>query len=135
MMATWTAWAQDKAAIEQPAHARSSETNHRSSPAGLSKPNRAKQLPMSRQRSQPGKALHQPGPTQPVVVAKVGLIPNAPAQNALPGRMPGVVALPTALSLNNVRHRGPNPAVVGGSPSPRRSNTGVVNGNRMNYKR
>jgi hypothetical protein len=33
-----------------------------------------------------------------------------------------------------VRHRNPNPAVVGASPNSRSSNTGAINGTRMNRK-
>ncbi|MGA8505034.1 MAG: hypothetical protein WB762_05450 [Candidatus Sulfotelmatobacter sp.] len=56
-------------------------------------------------------------------------------------RLAGTVR-PTAASLNpslnNVRHRGPNPAVVGGSAGGsanlHSSNTGAINGTRMKRK-
>jgi hypothetical protein len=51
----------------------------------------------------------------------------------LAARTPSVVR-PTVPSFNNVRHRSPNPAVVGGSPSSHSSNSGAINGTRMNRK-
>ena len=77
--------------------------------------------------------LHQPGSVKPTGAAKGGLIPNETVNNALPVRMSSVVR-PTVPSLNNVRHRSPNPAVVGGSPNLHSSNTGAINGTRMNRK-
>jgi hypothetical protein len=77
--------------------------------------------------------LHQPGPDKSGAVAKGGLIPNETVNNALAVRTPSVVR-PTVPSLLNVRHRGPNPAVVGGSPISHSSNTGAINGTRMNRK-
>jgi hypothetical protein len=97
------------------------------------KPSRAKQLPNGRQRSLRGNALHQPGPDKSAGAAKSGLIPNEAVNIALAVRTPSVVR-PTAPSFNNVRHRSPNPAVVGGSPSSHSSNTGAINGTRMNRK-
>jgi hypothetical protein len=118
---------------EQRDHAGASEPNHPPSRASLTKANRPKQLPNSRQRSMPGNALHQPGPDKFGGAAKGGLIPNETVSNALAVRTPSVVR-PTVLSPNNVRHRSPNPAVVGGSPTSRTSNAGAINGTRMNRK-
>ena len=51
--------------------------------------------------------------------------------NALRARPPSVLR-PTVPSLNNVRHRGANPAVVGGSVELKRQEiTGAINGTRM----
>jgi hypothetical protein len=124
-----------KASHEQRDHGRASETNHLPSRASLTKANRPKQLPNSRQPSKPGNArnLHQPGPDKSGGAAKSGLIRNETVNNALPVRTPTVVR-PTVPSLNNVPHRSPNPAVVGGSPSSHSSNTGAINGTRMNRK-
>jgi hypothetical protein len=41
---------------------------------------------------------------------------------------------PGGPSLDNVRHRGANPAVIGGPGSSDSSNTGAVNGTRMKRK-
>ena len=85
--------------------------------------------------------LHQPGSDKSGAAAKGGLIQNETVNNALPVRPPGAVR-PTAASLNpsfnNVRHRGPNSAVVsgsaGGSANLNSRNTGAINGTRMNRK-
>ena len=97
------------------------------------KVNRPKQLPNSRQRSMPANALHQPGSDKFGGAAKGGLIPNETINNAWVVRTPSVIRS-TAPSFNNMRHRSPNPAVVGASPNSHSSNTGAINGTRMNRK-
>jgi hypothetical protein len=135
-------------ADEQPDLRRAYHKNQRPSGVsltGLTKANRPNQLSNSRQRSLPGNALHQPGSDKPGSVAKGGLIQTETAQNALPVRTSSVVR-PTVASFNNARpggrswlwsagrHRGPNPAVVGGSANSDSRNTGAMNGTRMNRK-
>jgi|SRR5208337_1732132 len=124
-----------KASHEQRDHGRGSDTNHPPSRASLTKVDRPKQLPNSRQRSLPGNGMnfHQPGSNKSAGAAKSGFIPNEGANIALAVRTPSVVR-PSVPSFNNGRHRGPNPAVVGGSPNSHRSNTGAINGTRMNRK-
>jgi hypothetical protein len=95
------------------------------------KVNRPKQLPNSRQRSLLGNALHQPGSDKSGGAARSGFIRNETAHHTLPVRTSSSVR-PTVPALNNVRHRGPNPAVVGGAPNSRSSNGGAINGTRMN---
>ncbi len=124
----------EKASDEQQNHGATSETNRPPSRASLTKANRPKPLPNGRQRSLPGNALHQPGSNKFVGAAKGGVIANETVSNALPGRTPSVVR-PSVPSLNQVHHRSPNPAVVGGAPHLHSSNTGAVNGTRMNRKR
>jgi len=123
-----------------PLHA--SVKNHPRSRASLTAANHPKQLPNGRKRSTPGNAanLHQPGSGNSGAAAKGGLIQNETASKAMPVRPPGTVR-PTAATLNplnNVRHRGPNPAVVGGSAGGsanlHSSNTGAINGTRMHRK-
>jgi hypothetical protein len=77
--------------------------------------------------------LHQPGSNKSGGAAKAGLIRNETVNMALPVRTPSVVR-PTVRSFNNVRHRGPNPAVVAGSVNSDSRNTGAINGTRMNRK-
>jgi hypothetical protein len=76
---------------------------------------------------------HQPGSDKSSGAAKSGFIRNETVNNTLPVRTPSVIR-PTVPSPNNVRHRGPNPAVVGGSPISRSGNTGAIDGTRMNRK-
>ena len=123
----------NQASDEQREPGRASGPNHPPSHASLTKANRPRQLPNSRQRSMPGNALHQPGSDKFGGAAKGALIPNEAVNNALAVRTPSVVR-PTVPLLNNVRHRNPNPAVVGASPTSRSSNTGAINGTRMNRK-
>jgi hypothetical protein len=77
--------------------------------------------------------LYEPGSNKSGGAAKGGLIRNETVGNALPVRTSTVIR-PTAPSFNNVRHRSPNPAVVGGSPNSHSSITGAINGTRMNRK-
>jgi hypothetical protein len=92
-----------------------------------------KPLPNSRQRSISGNALRQPSLNKSGGAATGGLIPNQTVRNALPVRISSVVR-PTVPTFNNVRHRSPNPAVLGGSPNFHRSNTGTINGARINRR-
>ena len=103
--------------------------------ASLIKANRPKQLPNTRQRAKAGNVMniHQQGTNKSVGVAKGGLIPNQTVYNALPVGTPSAVR-PTVPSLNNVHHRGPNSAVIGGSVNSDRRNTGAINGTRMNRR-
>jgi hypothetical protein len=99
------------------------------------KVNRPKQIPNSRQRSLPGNAMdiHRPSSGKSGSAARGVLIRDKSVNNVVAVRTPNVVR-PTAPSFNNVRHRNPNPAVVGGSANSQRSNTGTINGTRMNRK-
>jgi len=99
------------------------------------KANRPKQLPNGRQRSLPGNAmnLHQPRSHKSGGAAKSGFIRNETVNNASAVRTLGVVR-PAVPSPNHLHQRSPNPAVVGSSPPSHRSNTGAINGTRMNRK-
>jgi hypothetical protein len=81
--------------------------------------------------------LHPPGSDRSSGVAKSGFIQNEQVNRALTARPTGVARF-TVASLNplpnNVRHHGPNPAVVGGSANSASSSTGGLNGTRMNRR-
>ena len=111
----------------------SSDIHRRASHASLIKAVRRKQLRHSQQRSRPGNALYQPGSNKFGGLAKGGFTPNQTVHNAVPVRTSSV-ARSYVLSRNNVRHRGPNPAVLGGSVNSNRRNTGAINGTRMNRR-
>jgi hypothetical protein len=124
-----------------PRHA--SDKNHPRNRASLTAANHPKQLPNGRKHSIPGNAanLHQLGSGKSGAAAKGGLIQNETASNSMPVRPPGTVrSTATTLnpSLKNGRHRGPNPAVVGGSAGGsaklNSSNTVAINGTRMHRK-
>lgn len=115
-----------------------SDTNHppsRVSLTGLTKANRPNQLSNSWQRSLSGNAmnLHQAGSDKSGSAAKGGLIQTETVHDSWPVRTSSVVR-PTVPLFNDVRHRGPNPAVVGGSANSDSRNTGAINGTGMNRK-
>ena len=112
--------------------------NHPRSRAGLTAGNRSKQLPTSRKRFLPRNAasLRQPTSARSGAAAKSALIQNETAKHALPVQSTSV--RPSVASLNplptNVRHRGSNPAVVGGLANSRNSDTGAINGTGMHRR-
>ena len=120
---------------EQPYGRQASGKNHSRSRAILTAANRPKQPPNRRKRSLPENAMNlgQPGSDNSSGAAKGRLVQNEAVNNALPVRPPSVVRL-TGPPLNNLRHRGPNPAVVGGSANSYSRNSGAINGTRMNRK-
>jgi hypothetical protein len=63
--------------------------------------------------------------------AKDGLIQNKTLSDALPIRPRSAVIRPSVPSLNNMRHRGANPAVVGGPAISAGRNSGAITGTRM----
>ncbi|MFZ0931895.1 MAG: hypothetical protein WAN11_25075 [Syntrophobacteraceae bacterium] len=77
--------------------------------------------------------LHQSASDKSGGAATERLIRNKTVKNALPVRATNVVkaAVP---SLNNVRHHGTNPAVVGGSTNSGSRNAGAINGTRISRK-
>jgi hypothetical protein len=117
------------------------ERNHRPAPGrnhaprrmSLTKLNHPLPLPNSRPHPLSGNYIHQAGSTRPVGAARSGLIANETVHNPLLVRTSSV-ARPAAPSSNNVRHRGPNPPVVGGSPNLRSRNSGVINGTQLHRK-
>jgi hypothetical protein len=119
--------------------ANASGKNHPRNRASVTPANRSKRLPYSRKRSMPENAMnsHQPGSDKSGGAAKGGLVRNEPVNNALPVRPTSAVRAPvTSLnpSLNCVRHRGPNPAVVTGSANSNRRNAGAINGTLMHRR-
>jgi len=104
---------------------------------GLSGPKSEKvsphRLPPTNQRSSAvGNAAkaHQPHTNNSVGAVKSGVVGSASVRNARASSVTRIVA-PT---INNVRHRSPNPAVVGGSAKTQASGAGSLNGTRMNRR-
>jgi hypothetical protein len=123
-----------------PQHA--SDKNHTRSRAGLTAENRPKQLPTSPKPTLPRNAAgpRQPASARPGGAGKGGLIQNETTGRALPVRptrvRPSVASLNPSLNRlpNNVYHRRPNQAVVGGSTKSTRINTGAINGTGMHRR-
>ena len=107
--------------------------NHPSRRVSVTLVNRPKAPPNSRQRFMPGNALPPSVSNKSAGRGEVGLIPIATVHNAIPARTPGIVR-PAVPPASNVRHRGPNPAVVDGSPGFHGSNAGALNGTGMKRK-
>jgi len=102
-------------------------------PSGHSSPtttNRPQQLANNGRTTRFGNAVHnQPGSTNPGGALMGGSIENKQARYAPPIRASSVTSLGSA-SLHAARHRGPNPAVIGGWGN----STGTLDGTRMNRK-
>jgi hypothetical protein len=101
----------------------------------LHKPKASLPQPLAngRPRSPSGNVLHPAGANKTGGAVDGGFIRTGTTNNALASRAPSAIR-PTAPPLSAVRHRGPNPAVVGGAPNIHGSNTGAINGTRMNRK-
>ncbi len=133
---TWGAAesARGNAVDENRDRAPSSHSNHPLSRAAPSKLQRSHRVPKSQQRSQSAKSLHQSASIKPVAAGKGRLIPSGTVHNGAAVRTPNV-ARPAATLAGNVRHRGANPAAIGGSSDSPRSNTGTINGAAVNRRR
>ena len=122
--------------VASPQHA--SDTNHPHSRAGLIASNRPKQLPAHQKLPLPRKPAspHQPASDRSGASAKSASIQNETARHAQPVRSRSIRS--SVASLNplptNVRHRGSNPAVVGGGANSGNSNTGAINGTGMHRR-
>ena len=124
---------------EQPAPRHASDNSHSRGRAALTAASRPKQLPNSRKRFIPDNAanLQHPGSGKSAAAAKRGLVQNQAVKKAPLVLSPNVVPATVASlrpSLSNVRHRGPNPPVVGGSANSNRMSTGAINGTHMNRR-
>jgi hypothetical protein len=115
-------------------HRNTSEKNLPRKHPNLTTTNHPKQPPSSQNRSKPANALNLNHPRSDKLdgAAKGGAIHPETVNNGFPVRSRRVARSTTA-SPNNTRHRGPNPAVIGGSASSGR-NTGAINGTRVNRK-
>ena len=128
----------------QRSYRRASKANHVRSYASVANANRPKQFSNSQAHPMAGnpRNLTQPELTKSGMVARVGttregLIQNKTVSNALAVHPPSM--FPSSSSLNNVRHRSPNSAVISGSANSRSANsqtgnTGAINGTGMSHK-
>lgn len=106
-----------------------SDKNHASRPARLVRANRLGQVPNNHYPS----ASRDAANFRQLDSGISGSIQNETANNALHVRPRSGVRL-VAPSLNNARHRGPNPAAINGSANLDRKNTATIDGTRMNRK-
>ena len=111
-----------------------SARNHPRSPATTIKV-RPKQLPNNRNHSPSRNSmnLHRPGLGKSDALAETGLIHQETFKSGQAVR-PASVARSAVPLRNNVRHRGANPAVVGGTANSARRNTGAISGTSVHRK-
>lgn len=119
------------------------QQNHRKAPdkklptskSKRSKSNRPNELANRREHSASEDSVNsqRPGSDRYGGAAKNGLAQNQTVNHAPSNRAPSAVR-PSVPSLSNVRHRGPNPAIVGGARSSNTRNTGAIDGTHMNRK-
>jgi hypothetical protein len=114
---------------------RNAKANHVPFPSRVAKTNRLKHLTNGQARSTIATPRLQPQSrlNQSAVVAKKGSIqdksvasvPSVQRQSMFPSSSP---------SLDNLRHRGPNPAMIGGLGTSKAGETGAINGSRISRK-
>jgi hypothetical protein len=102
----------------------------RTGPAAAAGPARR---PLSPRASSSGAAVprHRPGPGLSGGATAGGFVQRNAVRHTLPVQSSGVLR-PSVASLNMGHHRGPNPAVVGGSATVRARSTGAINGTGLN---
>jgi hypothetical protein len=113
---------------------RAAKANQVPKPPHVAKTNRLKRPPNAQARSMTAtpRSLPRAG-RRSALVAKKGPIQNKSVtsvsavqrQSMFPSSSP---------SLDNLRHRGPNPAVLGGLGTSKPGGTGAINGSRMSRK-
>ena len=115
-----------------------SDKNHTRSRAGVTAENRPKRPPTSQKRPlhRNAASLRQPALAGYSGAGKSGLVQKETTNRGLPVKSASV--RPNVASLhplaNNVHHRGPNPAVVGGSTNSGNRNTGAIDGTGMHRR-
>jgi hypothetical protein len=94
-----------------------------------------KQLLTNRRHSQSGNAVnaYQRGSDRSSSAAKGGLIPRETTNRVSSPHSPSVIR-PAAPHLTAVRHRGANPAVVGGSKNSAVRNVGAISGTNVHRR-
>jgi len=96
--------------------------------------NRPKQFPNSQTRlATSTRDLSHAGPIKSGAVPKNRPIHDEPVISALAVRSSAMFPS-SSPSLGNVRHRGPNPPVIGGFPTSSPNNPGAINGSRVSRK-
>jgi len=113
---------------------RRSDKNRPRIEALATKPTRPRPIARQRTLSEAGNPanLPSPAPSQSTLV-KHGSIQNEAIYRALPVR-PGGTIRPVAPSAGNVRHRDPNPPVIGGAASSNSRSAAVIDGTRTKLK-
>jgi len=114
---------------------RAAKANHVPLPASAAKTNRPKHPSKSQARpaATPPRLQPQSRLSHHGVVTKKGSIQSKPGSST-PVVQRQTLFPSSSLSLNNVRHRGPNPAAIGGGGTSKPGETGAIDGSRMSRK-
>jgi len=125
-----------KPSEEQQAHRKVPSNKPSTSNTSASETNHRNEASSGGERSvrDGSKNSNRPASDKSAVAAQNGLARNETVNHAPPDRASGVVR-PAAPSLGNVRHRGANPAIVGGPGNSNTRNTAALDGTHMNRKR
>ena len=125
-----------KPSDDQQNHRKVSGNKLPTSSASPSKSNRPDELANRRERSASEDSVnsHRPASDKSAGAAQIGLARNETVNHSPSNRASSAVR-PVVPSLGNVRHRGSNPAIVGGVGSSNARNTGALDGTHMNRKR
>jgi hypothetical protein len=125
-----------KTSGDQQIHPKVSGNKAPAANASLSKPSRRNELANKHERSasQDSKNSHRPASDKSAGAAQNGLARNATVSHG-PSNRPSSPVRPAVPSLSNVRHRGANPAIVGGAGNSNTRNTAALDGTHMNRRR
>ena len=111
---------------------RTAKANQVPKPPHVANKNRLKRLangPAKATSAVPGSA-HKSGANQPVMITKKGSIQNKPVTSVFGVQRPNMFPS-SSPSLDHLRHRGPNPAVIGGLGSSKLRETGAIDGSHV----
>jgi len=125
-----------KPSEDQQNHRKVSGNKLPASSTSPSKANRRNEVPNRRERSASGdsKNSYRPGSDKSAGAAQNGLARNE-TLNHTPSNCGPSAVRPAVPLLSNVRHRGANPAIVGGAGNSNSRNTGALDGTHMNRRR
>lgn len=118
----------------RPSPARGAAARNAHSPAAITPANGRQQLP-TEAHSTPASPMNPPRQpsTRSNSTARESFVQNERIRRALPVQ-PAAVILAGAASPDQVRHRGPNPAVIGGKMNRTTGTTGAINGTGASSK-
>ena len=125
-----------KPAKAQQNHSKISGNKPPTTNASPTKSSHRNEVPNRRERSvsAASKNSHRPGSDKSVGATQNRLARNETVSHAPSNRAPTAVR-PSVPSLSNVRHRGANPAIVGGVGTSQARNSGALDGTHMNRRR
>jgi hypothetical protein len=125
-----------KPSEDQHNHPKISGNKSSTSITSPSKANHPNELENRRERSgsEDSKDFHRAGSDKSRGATQNGLARNETINHAASNRGPSA-ARPAVPALSNVRHRGANPAIIGGAGNSNSRNTTALDGTHMNRRR